>query len=174
MSLVLRIILAVITGLLLIQLGALREFVFVNVNYQLQYLYYEMDVSYAHSSFDFLNDYTYAQLYRSKWILTIAFSGLFIGLNTAFLWMIYPHRQTIKWTLLCFAFLIVAAGLIFGIGWALDAMFADGTEVNGESILDHAYAITRKIMGIVQSPIVAMVLAIGLRLLPSPAKSTTG
>lgn len=65
-----------------VALGAVREFLFVNLNYQLDYLNHERDQSYAHSSFQRLvHGLDAGQLATTKWLLAFAFIGATLALT---------------------------------------------------------------------------------------------
>jgi len=149
----LRIALLLLAVVAVVLLGVFREFVFVNINYHLKYIYYEQAESYAHSFFDFLNNYSYSAVYYSKWWLTAIFSVVYIGLTLLIIYCVYPEKRYIRWTLFTYGLLIAVSSLLFLFGWLLGDM-------------DNLYYITRKVMGIVQSPVVAMFLIPAFRLLP--------
>lgn len=66
-------------------LGALREFLFVNLNYQIDHVMRSTDVSYAHSAFqEFVSGWSLATLLRSKWATAVLFIALMLGLALLF------------------------------------------------------------------------------------------
>lgn len=149
MSRTLRIILLLLSVAGIVLLGSLREFIFVNINYQLKYLYYEQAESYAHSFFDFLNNYSYAEIYYSKWWLMAIFTILFWVCSLLIVYFLKPERKWLKWMTLMYATLIVAAGIIFFFGW-----------VFGQ--IDGGYAISRLVLGVAHSPLPVMIMALAM------------
>lgn len=64
--------------------GALREFLFVNLNYQLDFLDHRREQSYAHSAFQrWVAGLDAGDLYAAKWILASAFIVFTLGLTLA-------------------------------------------------------------------------------------------
>lgn len=61
--------------------GALREFAFLNLNYQLDHVRRATPISYAHSMFQgWVHGWDLGALNRLKWALALAFSLLMLGL----------------------------------------------------------------------------------------------
>ena len=72
-----RNVLSVLIIALAVALGALREFLFINLNYHIDFLQHERPYSYAHSSFQAaVSGLSAETLSTLKWCL----AGLFIGL----------------------------------------------------------------------------------------------
>ena len=72
---------AAIAGILIvgIALGALREFLFINLNYQIDHLARHTRFSYAHSLFiHWTTSMELPGLIRLKWIMGAAFTGVLI------------------------------------------------------------------------------------------------
>lgn len=128
-----------ITALIFILLGMLRDFVFVNWNYQLDYEAYHRDFSYAHSFFNFLNVWTYKQLYWGKWLLTAFFVAFNFLVGYFFL---KDHASQKKLRLL---YLWVGSF----------ALFIFSTQMIGFS---KGYLLSREIMGFLQSPLPTIIL----------------
>ncbi len=62
-------------------LGALREFLFLNLNYQIDHLRRATPYSYAHSRFQaWTADADLGDLLLLKWVLAVAFVGAMLGL----------------------------------------------------------------------------------------------
>ena len=77
-------------------LGALREFVFINLNYQIDFLRNHRLVSYAHSAFRRQVDgWDLGGLMRLKWVLACAFVLVMLGLCVALARLLFgDHRYT--------------------------------------------------------------------------------
>lgn len=64
--------------------GALREFLFINLNFQIQHVRYSTPYSYAHSLFrGWVQGWDLADLVRLKWVLAVALSTAMLGLCIA-------------------------------------------------------------------------------------------
>jgi hypothetical protein len=69
---------------LAVGVGAGRDFVFVNLNYQLDFLEHHRLVSYAHSLFrKAVGNLDAHQLRLAKWVLAVAFSAAMLALAVA-------------------------------------------------------------------------------------------
>lgn len=89
---------AIIAGLFLlsIALGALREFLFINLNYQLDHVARQTQVSYAHSQFQYwVSGWNGSGLTLLKWSFTVVFVGI-MGVIATFLLrtLVGDHRYT--------------------------------------------------------------------------------
>ena len=75
-------------------LGAVREFLFINLNYQLDALTYKRPVSYAHSLFRGWTDgLDLSALVMLKWVLALLFIGLMLLLSMAVARIVFgDHR----------------------------------------------------------------------------------
>lgn len=131
--------------------GYLRDFIAININYHLQFLDTNAERSSAHSFFDFLNNYSYQQVYYSKYALTVIFTVLNFGLGYIFLFVLYRNILLMKIYSGMYATVLVGAALFFAGGLML-ANPEDG------------YRFARILMGFLQSPVPAAVLALGFPL----------
>ena len=131
--------------LIIFSLGYFRDRLFVNVNYQLGTLYHNTPSIYLSEYFLFLKNYTYQQLYWSKWILTIFFTLLYYSLTILVTLITTGKKSIIKWCTITYVFFFVLSGLCFLIGKIIG---------NPEA----GYKFARIFMGILQSPIILMIL----------------
>lgn len=131
--------------------GYLRDFIAININYHLQFLDTNAERSSAHSFFDFLNNYSYQQVYYSKYALTAVFTVLNFGLGYFFLFILYRNILLMKIYAGMYATVMAVAALFFAGGLML-ANPEDG------------YRFARILMGFLQSPVPAAVLALGFPL----------
>lgn len=89
-----------------IGLGALREFLFVNLNYQLDHLSRGSAWSYAHSAFQSaVSGWDLPALIRLKWLLALLFIGLTLGLTLWLAWVRFGDHRLARPVLLAFALL---------------------------------------------------------------------
>lgn len=131
-----------------ILLGFLRDFIFINLNYHLAHLKTEGSRSIAHSFFDFLNQFTFMQVYYSKYVITLLFTILNFLLGYFLIRIVLSTEKLLR----LYAFLyiaVTAAALLF---------FAGGFIV-GDS--DQGYSFSRILMGFLQSPVPAALLIFG-------------
>lgn len=128
-----------------IAVGYLRDFIAVNLNYHLHYIQNQTEYSSAHSFFDFLNRFTFWQIYLSKYALTIVFTFLNFGLGYHLLRTFFTDRFILRVFIWKYLVVTAVALLFFGIG------FAVGNSEGG-------YAFSRLLMGYLQSPVPAVIL----------------
>lgn len=91
-----------------IALGALREFLFVNLNYQLDFLVRKRSGSYAHSAFQrWTEDWDAEGLLRIKWLLSLAFITATLVLTAGLARLRFGDHRLSR--------IIVAAFLVIGV-----------------------------------------------------------
>jgi hypothetical protein len=74
--------------------GALREFIFINLNYQLDFLANHRAVSYAHSMFQgWVRGMGLGQLVVLKWVMAALFTGLMLGLGLLLSRLLFGHHR---------------------------------------------------------------------------------
>ena len=134
-----------ILAILIIALGFLRLFLFENINYHLQFLYYDMERSYMAESLNFLRSFTYDELYEIKWILTILFSLTYLLFTCLVIKLLFCVRKYVLWTIYIFAAIIFISFVLYTSGYL----------INQDAI---GYRLARICMGVVQSPLPLMVL----------------
>ena len=130
---------------LMIALGFFREFVFVNINYRLKYLFYSEKVSYMSDSLRFLKVFSYDDLYWGKWILTIMFGLFYLGFTSLIVKFWFGNKSYIRWTFIFFAVIFFISFLSYMTGYIIDER-------------EMGYKFARIFMGIVQSPLPLMML----------------
>lgn len=125
-------------------IGFLREFLFVNINEQLRFLWYGNEESFMSAKLSFLMGLDYWTLYYMKWFLTVFFALIFMLLSALALKLL---TQKYFWLELGFIYFLLFAisGAIF-IGYSLLANAENG------------YLISRYFMGLAQSPVPLMLL----------------
>jgi hypothetical protein len=130
--------------ILLVITGFVREFIFVNLNQQLVYLWYENDVSYMSSKLSFLSSLEYWQVYYLKWFLTLLFSTIFLVESALMLKHLFGSYFW-KPLIFLYSLLLSISAVVFGI-------------YTGLGRGDEGYLIARYFMGIAQSPVPLMLL----------------
>lgn len=140
-----KIVRLLLFAVLFICIGLLRDFIFVNWNYQLDYSQNQRSFSYAHSFFDFLNTFTYTQLYWGKWMLT----SVFTLINFTIGWFYIKELKLKKQLLKMYITITIVALLIFLLSY-LNVNFA--------------YSTSRSLMGFLQSPIPTVVVLLAKKL----------
>lgn len=131
-----------------VAVGYLRDFIAINLNYHLHFLQNQYEHSSAHSFFDFLNNYTYQQVYYSKYVMTLLFTVLNFLLGAFLLWLIINQQRLLIIYIWLYVLVIVASALFFGGGYLV------GNPEGG-------YSFSRILMGFVQSPVPAAILLFG-------------
>lgn len=131
--------------LVILLLGYYRDFLFRTLNSILQARDYESAYN-VPPSLKFLDGYSYSMLVRLKWILTIAFSLLYLSLSLITLRLLFNNR---KYGLITIGVYIIVMA-VSGIFMFLGVLFQD--------ISPRMYEIARYLMGMAQSPIILMIL----------------
>jgi hypothetical protein len=131
--------------LITIALGFFRDSLFVNINYQIGFLYYKQDINYVTSNFSFLKSLSFNQLYYGKWLLTIAFTLLYYILTMATIYFSFGNKNILRWATISYLILIIVSAMAYSIGQIT-------------SYPQTGYKFARIFMGLLQSPIVLMLL----------------
>ncbi len=77
-----RLLLLLAIVLVAVMLGAVREFLFINLNYQIDHLANRRPVSYAHSMFQrWVAGADLSELIWLKWLLSLLFMAIMLGLG---------------------------------------------------------------------------------------------
>ncbi|MEW6470545.1 MAG: hypothetical protein AB1458_16660 [Bacteroidota bacterium] len=133
-------------ALYLLLLGFLREHIFVNINYQLYKLYYDDDLDYRlPADLQFLENYSYMELYYGKWALTGLFCLLFFLPAWLIVKKVFRERIFLRLTLIAHLSVLLIAGIFYALAVLLDDY-------------DKWYGLSRTFMGYLQSPWMMLVL----------------
>jgi len=131
---------------LLIVVGFLRDFIFVNLNYQASLAYYHQDNDYKLSSLiSFIETWSYKRLYISKWILTMLFTILYGAITYFCVYFFFREKKYNKISIGIYIVIISISFLIYLFGY-----FTNNYQ--------KAYSVSRQLMGLLQSPIIIMLL----------------
>lgn len=133
--------------LILILVGFLREFLFVNIGYQSTKVYYQ-DAEFTYElpvALKWLNSFTYFQLYYGKWVLTVLFYCLYYAITALTIHLLYHKRKYNRVTLVVHLVLFGVAAVFYLLGYLMNR--------NAEG-----YTLAREIMGLLQSPLILMIL----------------
>ena len=102
-----------------ITLGAIRDFFFYNLNYQLDAVARQSPVSYAHSMFQgWVQGWDLAALLRLKWVLAFLFAGSMLLICLALARVLFGdhrHRRAIMLAYLLFGGLALALHGLAGV-----------------------------------------------------------
>jgi hypothetical protein len=130
---------------LLIFLGFLRETIFKNTNALLQA--WDADFDYSMPVYlEFIKAYEYDTIVNLKWLFTLLFSLLYLGISCYAIKVIFNQKIFLKITLAAYLTLIIISGLFILTGLVL------------LPFSDKMYEFARYFMGIAQSPLVLMIL----------------
>lgn len=100
---------------------------------------------------DQLSTDSVSSLYKLKWLMTFVFSGAYLLLAMGIIKLLFQNGTFIRLTVLFYIVFIIVAGLTY-----------IGGHLLGDA--DTGYVLARKIMGMVQSPILIMILVPGFYL----------
>lgn len=137
--------------LVLVVVGYIREFTFVNINLRYYQVLYHPEDTYRSDLIAFLDPLSGLQLYVLKWILTILFASIFYSIGSIILstWFGKPMWKIFGWLYIA---LFTIGGAAYLILWPL------GNPGGG-------YTIARFFMGLAQSPftVIFMIPALYLK-----------
>ena len=141
-----------ILAILIIALGFLRLFLFENINYHLQFLYYHTEKSYMAESLNFLRSMSYDDLYSIKWTLTILFTLVYLFFTCIVIKILFQRKKYILWTIYIFTAVIILSSVFYILGLLInyDLQFTDQSKIG--------YRLARICIGVVQSPLPLMIL----------------
>lgn len=139
-----KLLISIAMLILIITTGFVREFVFVNINEQMRFLWFQSEPSQMSSVLNFLSNWTYWQLYYLKWILTLGFTLVFFGET-----ILLARYALGNWFIKEIAFLYVALFALSGFIFTFYYIFSDAND---------GYLIARYLMGMAQSPVPAMII----------------
>jgi len=130
---------------LFVALGFLRDYLFVNINCQLAYLYYDYSQSCLDKNLYELRIWAYEDLMDLKWHLTTLFSILYLLLSLATLYALFNNKQYLLWTIAGYLGVALLSGFLYMGGNIIGFPY-------------EGYRIARICMGVLQSPLPLMVL----------------
>lgn len=129
---------------IIIGLGFLREFVFVNTNSILYSKYYNENYP-LHPFFNFFRDKSYNFIYLSKWFFTTAFVILYFYSQVVTAKFLLKENILTKWFFYFYLFLVILSVITFMVGWLAGN-------------INQGYTFSRLFLGILQSPLPIMFL----------------
>ena len=131
---------------LMVYTGFLRDWMSVNINFHLGYLYYGWDENPASPLvISAAKGYEYITVWRFKWVLTVVTAIVYAAMTATIGYLAFLDRKFIKLTGICFLAVIVVSGIFYVGGY----VFGDQNP---------GYLLARALMDFVQSPFVLMVL----------------
>lgn len=146
-----RIIIILLFVAWVVFLGFLREYLFVNINYNIEFLSGNRVYNYADSAFQFMSEYSISTLYTLKWVGTLLFFLLYWLSGILFIKILYNQKKF----MLIYTIIYLAIFTFAGLAYAGGLIFSEPGE---------GYSLARKIMGWGQSPIPLMFLWGGIHL----------
>ena len=129
---------------IIVVLGFLREFIFVNTNSILYSKYYNENYP-LHTFFNFFRDKSYNFIYVSKWLLTFLFILTYFYTQVFTAKFLLKENILRKWFFFFYLFLVILSVITFTVGW-----------LTGH--LNQGYTFSRLFLGILQSPLPIMFL----------------
>lgn len=131
--------------LLIVFLGFFREFLFININYRITSLHYKNFVFELPSVLFFLKNYTPYELYYFKYFLTGLTIIAYASLTALTVWFFFNKNFYVKLIFICYLLITFVSLMLFGIIYT----FSD---------FETAYFPTRKIIELLESPILTMII----------------
>lgn len=132
----------------LVALGFLRDYFFVNINYQMAKLYYHDEFDYhLPQAMMWLENFSYTRLYYGKFLLTFIFTLLYLAPALLIVRRLFPGKQYLQWTLLSHSAVFAFSLLVFLFG-----------KITG--LYEQCYSIARFFSGILESPLMLMLLVV--------------
>jgi hypothetical protein len=131
----------------IIWMGFVRDFIFININYIIDRLYYNLEVFHYHSFYSFLEPLDVSGLMTLKWILTFVFALINLLLSALILKLLFKNpKMSLNLLYVGYLLIFIIAGLFYSIG-----------KIGGFPEL--GYTLSRRFMGAIQSPVPLMVVA---------------
>jgi len=130
-------------------IGYYRELIFVHINFQRTQVYYhETDLDYNYTFpgiLLFLKKLDYSQLTQLKWVLTVLFYFIYFGITYLLVSTIFKNKTYKLITIATHFIFFAIAGIFYLVG------YFTGKGIEG-------YTLSREFMGILQSPLLLMIL----------------
>ncbi|MFO0322710.1 MAG: hypothetical protein ACK504_09820 [Bacteroidota bacterium] len=125
-------------------LGFSREFIFVNINNLLFKIYYHNDSIIIPDSLSFLSNYNYSFIYYLKYLLTFLYYILYFLISFYAVKIICNNKSITHYIVYIYAILLLLASFIMAYNYIIN-----------RSLVGDEYTLSRWLMGIAQSPLVA-------------------
>ena len=132
-------------------LGFLREYLFVNINYNIEFVSGNRVYNYADSALEFMSKYSISTLYTFKWVGTILFFLLYWLSGVVLIKVLFQQKKFI----FIYSIIYLAIFSFAGLSYLSGQIFSEP---------DEGYRLARQIMGWGQSPIPLMFLWGGIHL----------
>lgn len=140
-----KLLLAIVLVTFLVLFGAWREIIFININAQIRFNSEEIENSRVLPGLAFLSDIGTTSLVNLKWILTLAFTIVFLALGFLLFTKILEDNDGARWLV-----------YLYGIGLVTSGILYIGGNLLGDPEL--GYTISRVVMGALQSPFIIMIM----------------
>lgn len=140
-----QLLLKVLVPSALLSIGFIKEFVFVNMNYRISSVYHNSNSYELPFPIDFLNSCDYSTLYYLKFFFTFLWIISYFILSLICVKIFFNKKQYIKLVFISYLIIILASLILF-------------TTLLITTDYNTAYQPTRKIIELVESPIVIMTL----------------
>lgn len=125
-------------------LGFSREFLFVNINNQLYAIYYGHPNLHLPQSLSFLMKLDYSTMYYGKYVLTVLYFFLYFVTTYFAVKLICDTKKFTRWIIYIYSLLLILSSIMMAYNYIFNNQL-DGDE----------YTLSRWLMGIAQSPLVA-------------------
>lgn len=125
--------------------GYYRDYIFVSINAYLKALTHDVDSPLPYT-LSFMKHYEYNTIIQIKWVLTLLFTLIYLGISLLALKLIFNNRN----------YYYIAIGLYVGITLTAGVFTTIGFLI--KSTAPTMYEFSRYIMGLAQSPLILMIL----------------
>lgn len=126
-------------------LGFSREFVFVNINSRLYTLYYNHNDYFLPESLSYFNQFDYNTLYFIKYPLTVLYFSAYFFTSYLAIKQFCQNKKITVWVIYIYALLLALAAISMIYNYFIN-----------EQLGGDEYTFSRWLMGIAQSPLVAL------------------
>jgi hypothetical protein len=131
----------------IILLGYLRDYLFISINYYIKQAYYSLETVYHPALFALVGDLSISELNLLKWVLTILFMLFNYGLSYIILKKLFIETTNSS-ALLSYGYMLL---------FILSGLLYIGGKILG--FPEVGYTLSRRFMGVLQSPVPLMVVA---------------
>lgn len=138
-------ILLILVVCAILLLGYYRDFVFKTINALLQAMDYNATFTLP-TSLKFLDHLTYGGLIKLKWVLTLLFTMVYLGVSLFTIKLIFDRKIFNRITIAVYAVVVLLSGLLMLAGYVFSGL--SGT----------MYEPARYLMDLAQSPVILMIL----------------
>lgn len=126
-------------------MGFARDYFFVNLNYQMSWVAYQNSQFKLPEILKWLSNFSAWQLYYLKYLFTALSVMLFFLSTLCIVHVFFREKKYLRWVWFSYLIVVCVAGIIFlSLNWVIG--------------FEDTYALVRKIMEFVESPLLTMIV----------------